>query len=96
MERTIQVAGISDELLSQLDERASEIGIDRSSYIRILIERAVAPSNTASKLAEILGPVQDYTEAQGMSEEEIERFFHSQVKETRRERSTGDGGESHG
>jgi hypothetical protein len=31
MERTIEVAGISDELLALLDRRARQVGVDRNS-----------------------------------------------------------------
>ena len=86
MERTIQIAGISDEVLSRLDERASQIGLDRNSYVRRLIERAVAPSASACTVGELLAPVHDHTEARGISEQEIEQFFSKQVTETRRER----------
>ncbi len=92
MEWTIEVAGISDELLSQLDERASQIGVDRNSYVRRLIERAVAPPASASTLSELLAPVHDYTEARGISEKEIEQFFSDQIAETRRERRRSDEG----
>jgi hypothetical protein len=46
MERTIEVAGISDELLALLDRRARQIGVDRNSYVRKLIERAVSPPSS--------------------------------------------------
>ncbi len=92
MQRTIEIAGISDELLSQLDERASQIGVDRNSYVRRLIERALAPPASASTLGELLAPVHDYTEARGISEKEIEQFFSDQIAETRRERRRPDKG----
>jgi len=86
MERTIEIAGLSDELLSQLDERASQIGVDRSSYVRRLIERAVAPPASTSTLSELLAPVHDYTEARRIPQNEIEQFFSHQMAETRRGR----------
>ena len=92
MERTIEVAGISDELLSRLDERASQIGVDRNSYVRRLIERAVAPPESARTLGELLTPVHDYTGARGVSEREIEQCFSDQIAETRRERRRSDKG----
>ena len=92
MERTIEVAGISDELLSRLDERASQIGVDRSSYVRRLIERAVAPPDSAGSLAELLAPAHDYTEAHGISEQEIEQFFSGQLTDSRRGRRRIDEG----
>lgn len=95
MERTIEIAGISEELLGQLDERASQIGVDRSSYVRRLIERAVAPPGPTSTLGELLIPVHDYTEALGVSEKEVEQFFGDQIAETRRERRrSNEGGRS--
>ncbi len=90
MGRTIEIAGISDELLRRLDERASRIGIDRSSYIRKLIERAVAPPSSGSTLAELLASLHDQTEARGISEKEIEQFFGGQIKQVRRERRRPD------
>lgn len=32
MERMIEIGGLSDELLNRLDERASQVGVDRGSY----------------------------------------------------------------
>ena len=90
MERTIEVAGISDELLVRLDERARQIGVDRNSYVRKLIERAVAPPGSASNMAELLTPVHDFTEAHGISEGELERFLKEQLTESRRERRKAD------
>jgi Protein of unknown function (DUF1552) len=86
MERTIEVAGISDELLALLDRRARQIGVDRNSYVRKLIERAVAPPSSAATLAELLAPIHDFTEAHGISEAEVERFFSAQVAGSRRQR----------
>ncbi len=95
MEQTIEITGVSEELLSRLDERASQMGVDRSSYIRRLIERAVAPPSSAATLGELLAPVHDYTEAHGLSETEIERFVSEQLTESRRERRRSEeGGQS--
>lgn len=90
MERIIEVVGISDELLVRLDQRARQIGVDRSSYVRKLIERAVAPPTGATAIAELLAPVHDFTEAHGISEAEVECFFKEQLAETRRERRRAD------
>jgi hypothetical protein len=68
MERTIEVAGISDDLLARLDQRARQIGVDRNSYLRKLIERAVAPPSSAATLAELLSPIHDFIEAHGIWE----------------------------
>jgi hypothetical protein len=92
MEHTIEIAGISDELLVRLDERVRQIGVDRSSYMRKLIERAVAPPNAAITLGELLAPVHDFTEAHGISEEESERFFNEQLSEARRQQRRADEG----
>lgn len=86
MERTIEVAGISDDLLARLDQRARQIGVDRNSYLRKLIERAVAPPSSAATLAEFLAPIHDFTEAHGIWEAEVERFFSAQVAGSRRQR----------
>jgi hypothetical protein len=91
MERTIEV-GVSDELLGKLDERARQIGIDRNSYVRKLIERGVAPPSAASTLHELLAPIHDFTDADGISEEEIEQFFSEQLNEARRQRRRSDDG----
>jgi len=90
MERTIEVAGISDELLVRLDERARQIGVDRNSYVRKLIERALAPPNSATTLGELLAPVHDFTEAHSISEDEIERLFNEELSESRRQRRRAD------
>ena len=94
MERTIEVPGISEELLARLDRSAHDIGVDRNSYLRSLIERAVAPPGAATTLAELLNPVHDFTEAHGISEEEIQRFFDQQLAESRRKRRADEGGRS--
>ena len=93
MERRIEIEGVSDELLGRLDERASQIGLDRSSYVRRLIERAVAPPALARTLGDLLAPVHDSTDVQGILEEEIEHLFNQQVVQRRRERrKTNEGG----
>ena len=79
MGRTIEIAGISDELISRLDERAGQLGVGRDAYLRRLIERAVAPADAWLPLGELLAPSHDYTEAHGISEKEIEQFFRSQI-----------------
>jgi len=43
MERSIEVPGISEEFLARVDQRARQIGVDRNSYLKKVIERAVAP-----------------------------------------------------
>ena len=92
MERTIEV-GVSDELLGKLDERARQIGIDRNSYVRKLIERGVGPPSAARTLHELLAPIHDFTGAHGISEEETEQFFSEQLGESRRQRRrSNDGG----
>jgi hypothetical protein len=86
MERTIEVTGISEELLARLDRRAREIGVDRDSFLRKVIERAHAPPSSAATMVELLAPIHDFTEAHGFSEAEIERFFGEQLAESRRQR----------
>src|SRR5437879_2517380 len=93
MGHTIEVVGISDDLLSKLDERASQIGVDRSSYVRRLIERAVSPPSTAGTLGELLAPVHDYTEARSISEIEIEELFSRALAESRRTRRGSESGD---
>src|ERR1700757_4751697 len=60
MQRTIEVDGVNDELLSQLDARAQQLGMDRSSYLRKLMECAVAPPSAAVSLRDLLAPVHDF------------------------------------
>jgi len=86
MEHTIHIGGITDELLCQLDERARQTGVDRDSYVRKLIERAVAPPSVASSFSDLLAPIHDFTEIQGISHEEIERLFDEEVARSRLER----------
>ena len=93
MDRTIEIAGLPEDLLTRLDDQASQIGVDRNSYVRRLIERAVAPPCSWKPLSELLAPVHDFTEAHGISEAELERFFREQIAETRRERRTSDQGD---
>lgn len=89
VERTIEVPGISDELLARFDQRARQIGVDRNSYLKKLIERAVAPANAAATLSELLTPAHDFTEAHGISHDEIQCFFEQQLAESRRQRGSG-------
>jgi len=92
MKRRIEIAGLSDELPTRLDERARQIGVDRDAYMRKLIECAVAPPGSPATLEELLAPMHDFTEAHGISEEETERFLSEQLRQSRRERRRADGG----
>ena len=92
MDRTIEIAGISDELLLRLEERAQQIGVDRNSLVRRLIERAVAPADSWNTLGELLAPIHDYSEAHGLSEREVEEFFRNQIEQRRESGRSSDGG----
>ena len=49
--------------------------------------------DSAASLAELLRPVHDFTEAHGISEEEIQHFFEQQLAKSRREpQRAGDSG----
>jgi len=89
MDRTIEIAGLPEDLLIRLDDQASQVGVDRNSYVRRLLERAVAPASSWKPLSELLAPVHDFTEAHGISESELQRFFHEQIAEARRDRTPG-------
>jgi len=84
MNETIEVDGISDELPHRLDERARQIGVDGSSYVRR--HCAGGCSSQLCFPGRTSGSVHDYTDAQRIPEEEIERFFSSQLKGARQRR----------
>jgi hypothetical protein len=86
MERTIEIEGISEELLARLDERAAERGLDRSTYVRDLIDRETSARPAPGRLAEWLAPLRAYSEAEGMTEEEIGEFFDREVSDARKHR----------
>ena len=89
MERTIEISGVDDELLCRLDQLASQIGVDRNSYVRSLLQRAVAPPESAATLGELPTSVHDYTEARAIPEKEIEQFLREHISEARRDRRRG-------
>jgi hypothetical protein len=86
MPKPIEIGGIDDELLTRLDERANQVGVNRDVFVRRLIERAVAPPSSWQSLSEFLAPVHDFTEAHGISESDLELFLTEQVSAARRER----------
>ena len=86
MNRTIEIGGMSDELIERLDQSAKQVGVGRAAFVRRLIERAVAPPEEWQTLSEFLDPLHDYTEAHGMREEEIEAFLGEQIADARRQR----------
>ena len=83
MPRTIQVSGLSEEVLNRLTERASQAGIDPASYVRRLIERDMAPPHPGMSFAELLGPMHDYTQARALPDSEINRLLAGELNRTR-------------
>ena len=84
MGSTIELRDLPPELLSELDERAREKGLDRQSYVLRLIERNLC--DQPASLDEILRPIREDFAATGMSEQEIEAFVDAEVAAARRER----------
>ena len=84
--RTIEISGLSEEVMSQLDKRARQVGVAPQVYARRLIERAVSPPGQWASLNDILAPVHDYTEALGITDVEIEELLSHEISEARQER----------
>jgi hypothetical protein len=84
MGSTIELRDLPPELLSELDERAKEKGLDRQSYVIRLIERNLF--DQGATFDEILAPIREDFKAAGMSEQELEAFIDEEVAAARRER----------
>jgi|HubBroStandDraft_1064217.scaffolds.fasta_scaffold488482_2 hypothetical protein len=84
MGSTIELRDVPPELLSELDERAKERGLDRESYVLRLIERNL--HEQGATFEEILAPIREDVRATGMTEQEIEAFVDAEVAAARRER----------
>ena len=84
MGSTIELRDLPPELLSELDERAKERGLDRQSYVLRLIERNLL--DRGATFDEILAPVREDFKATGMTEQELEAFVDAEVAAARRER----------
>lgn len=90
---TIKVTGVSDELLRLLDERIqAQHSTGRSEYIRELIRRDLLGGPVHANLQrprsfrEILAPVYEETQRQGVSNDEIDHDIEEAIRETRAER----------
>ena len=93
---SIEVTGISDELLEALDRRVRSGRVaGRSEYLRELLARDLAaeepPSGWPSPdmtFDRLLAPLQREAERSGESEAEIETFVLEQVRAERRGRGS--------
>jgi hypothetical protein len=83
---TIELRDLPPDLLTQLDQRASEQGLDRQSFVVRLIEREVSSPKVAETFDSILEPLRRSVEESGMSEQEIEALVDEEVAAARRER----------
>ena len=84
---TIEVPEVSEELLTQLDERVERVHAEsRAEYIRGLIVRDIQRADKAkpTTFRDILAPV--YAESAGMSEQELEDFGTELIAKVRAER----------
>jgi hypothetical protein len=84
MGSTIELRDLPPELLSELDERARQRGLDRQAYVLRLIERNLL--DQSATFDEILAPVREDFKATGMTEQELEAFVDAEVADARRER----------
>jgi hypothetical protein len=84
MGSTIELRDLPPELLSELDERAKDRGLDREAYVLRLIERNL--QDAGATFDEILAPIREEVKATGMTEQEIEAFVDEEVAAARRER----------
>jgi metal-responsive CopG/Arc/MetJ family transcriptional regulator len=89
---TIEVTGISDELLQLLDERVrSQHAPGRADYVRELIRRDVlcaadTPTPQRGSFREILAPVHVETHRQGRTDAEVDQDIDEAIREYRTER----------
>ncbi|HEU0138784.1 MAG TPA: hypothetical protein VFQ79_03700 [Bryobacteraceae bacterium] len=84
MSVTIEIP-ISDELLSSLDRKAREAGMNREEYLRALVARDLSGSKT---LDEVLGAFRDQVATSGMSDAQIDELFSTARDEAYRERNS--------
>ncbi len=80
---TIEVTGIPDELLKQLDDRIRERGGDRAAYVRKLIAKDL---KTTPTLSEVLAPFRRQVEEGGITDEELDTLFEEAREEVYREK----------
>lgn len=93
MAHTIKISGVSDELLSRVDERwKGKHYADRSEYVRDLIRKDVlgesggeAPSFSQG-LRSLFGALHDEATKRGISDEEISADVTEALSEVRSER----------
>jgi predicted transcriptional regulator len=86
---TIEVTGIPEDLLKRLDKWMLELGRDRSQFIREIIEEKLQQQekpHPGMTFAEILAPLQQDFEANGMTDEELGEFIDAEIKAHRSER----------
>lgn len=90
---TIEISGISDELLRRLDVKVREQNApDRSTYILELLARdteaeaeALGSEAPKNRFREILAPIHAETERLGYTDEEIDEFVDEVIAQTRHE-----------
>jgi hypothetical protein len=84
---TIEISGISDDLLDKLDKRAKGHGRKREEFARYLLERGLDQDQQQNQsLLEILKPIHDETERMGLSDEDIGEFVDEQIRLHRAEK----------
>jgi hypothetical protein len=93
---TIEVTGISDELLKLLDERVRQRGGDRAALVRELIQKELraappssaeeAPPHPAMTFDEILMPVHRHVTESGITDEELDRLFEKAREQVRKQK----------
>ena len=86
---TIEITGISDDLLERLDASVLMHGGDRSEYIRKLIERGLEEEQALHAqmiIAEILSPVHEYSRRMGYTDDELGEFVDTEIEAYRVER----------
>ena len=74
---TVEVTGITEEVMQRLSERARSCGRTVSEYLRGLIEEDVKrrPTGATRALDEILAPVYEDFARSEMAEDELQQFF---------------------
>jgi metal-responsive CopG/Arc/MetJ family transcriptional regulator len=93
MSHVIKVSGVSDELLTRIDDRwKAQHFADRSEYVRDLIRRDILDRETAPKHPEsgsiqsILNAVHAEVARRGISDSELAQDISQAVAETRARR----------
>lgn len=94
MSHTIKISGVSEELLSRVDEKwKAQHYADRSEYVRDLIRRDVlTPPTLAEGMTALFRAVREETVRLGYSDDDIAADVAEAVREVRKGRRPANSG----